>query len=904
MADEIRINFRNIKKSFNNIFGNSKKIGNILIIILLLALLIGGSWIRLQNLPLLKDQTSGEYIPIALDPFYFLRIAETMISPEGLPSHDVMRYPAAQVDFSQEILPDMIVFMYKIAYTFSSDISIQYIDVISPVIFFMLGLIAFYFLVFLLTKSKLTAALSTIFLTFIPSYLYRTMTGFTDHEAIGMFAFFVALAVYSFSLNYLEKNKINKKAYLNSFIFGLLLAIASIFTLASWGGIASFIFMIIPLSFFLVWIIRFRDEEQKNSLIKYLIFYITWFIGSILIGGLYYGNFSSIFSKIALNLSSMVNPFVLLFIISDYFIICYRNKLKIINKKYRILFSALVTVIIAVIALGIIKGDLISFVGDLVNRLLHPFGSGRTGLTVAENRQPYLTEWIGQIGKFFFWLFFIGIVTFGAKLSNILEKKKDKIIFSFMWIVLVSGIMFSRISSSSLLNGEYPISKLFYIGSIILFFVYFIFIYFKKKIKLNSQLMLILAFSFFMLVSARGAIRLFFVITPFTCFISGYGLVEIGKFLRKSKDDLAKLILGILLITMIIIGFLSLNNFMVSSLAQASSTGPSADSQWQKAMQWVRENTAEGSLFTHWWDYGYWVEYLGQRPALSDGGHAIGYWDHLVGRYILTTPDPNTALSMMKTHDVSYLLIDPTDIGKYPAFSKIGSDESGEDRYSGIPSFIKSESQTKDTANGTLNFYQGGFFVDEDIIYNSSGKEIFIPKNVGAIGAVMFEEVKEMNNTALKQPYGIYIYNNQQILIPLRYAYYSSTIYDFGGGLDAMAYVIPSVMQTSSQLKLDPSGAVLFLSKKVKNSLLAQLYLIGNESGKYASFSLEHSEPAPIMNYLNSQGANLGDFAYINGVQGPIKIWSVEYSENININEEFLKTSGKYAELDNLTFTR
>ena len=127
-------------------------------------------------------------------------------------------------------------------------------------------------------------------------------------------------------------------------------------------------------------------------------------------------------------------------------------------------------------------------------------------------------------------------------------------------------------------------------------------------------------------------------------------------------------------------------------------------------MKWVRENTNEGDVFAHWWDYGYWVQYLGQRPTISDGGHFQGFKDHFVGRYLLTTPKPETALSLMKSNNVSYLLIDPTDLGKYGAYSKIGSDEKGIDRFSQIPIMI---------FNKETNSYRGGAFVDEDIIYKT-----------------------------------------------------------------------------------------------------------------------------------------------------------------------------------------
>ena len=80
---------------------------------------------------------------------------------------------------------------------------------------------------------------------------------------------------------------------------------------------------------------------------------------------------------------------------------------------------------------------------------------------------------------------------------------------------------------------------------------------------------------------------------------------------------------------------------------QAKYTGPSANSQWQNSMAWVRNNTDEGSLFVHWWDYGYWVQYLGERPTIADGGHGNSFWDHLIGRYVLTTAKPEAALSFL-----------------------------------------------------------------------------------------------------------------------------------------------------------------------------------------------------------------------------------------------------------------
>jgi len=71
--DSININMGMIKEGFDKfkVFFSQKKVWNIIFIVLFLAILLTGSWIRTQNLPLLIDSTTGEYIPTALDPFYF-----------------------------------------------------------------------------------------------------------------------------------------------------------------------------------------------------------------------------------------------------------------------------------------------------------------------------------------------------------------------------------------------------------------------------------------------------------------------------------------------------------------------------------------------------------------------------------------------------------------------------------------------------------------------------------------------------------------------------------------------------------------------------------------------------------------------------------------------------------------
>tara|TARA_Y100000310_G_scaffold221576_1_gene223155 strand:+ start:9329 stop:12061 length:2733 start_codon:yes stop_codon:yes gene_type:complete len=910
MNDEFSFNVGKISYIFSQIvnFFKNKRIINSIYLFLLSIIIIISSWIRLQNLNLLKDSTTGEYIPTALDPFYFLRIAETVIEQWSLPAFDSMRYVPAKIGFTNEILPQVVALMYKVANVFG-EYSIQYINVISPVIFFGISLIFFFFLVYFLTNSKITALLSSFFLAIIPPYIYRTMAGFSDHESLGMMAFFSVMLVYTLGLRFLDKleeQDKHKKTLIKLSLFGIGVGFLSAFTIAGWGGVANFVFMIIPLSFFVLWVLKIKENENSD-IIKYLIFYSSWFFSSILTSYLFGYGIMNVINKFILSTSGLISLFVLGFLFSEYIL------LKLIKKgnnflkkyeKYRILFSMFSVIIIGAVLITLKGDNFFSLISDIISRIFDPFGASRTGSTVSENAEAYLINWFSQIGKMFFWLFYLGLIIIGAEISKGIEKNKHKFLFILVWIIFISGILFSRISPNSIFNGTNLISKFFHFGSYILFFVYSIWLYAKEKIKIKTELIIIASWLFFMLIAGRGSVRLMFVITPFVVFIACFCVVKLFDYWRKSKDDFFKMIFLIALIISIVGLAISGNNFVDASIYQGKNTGPSANFQWQNAMSWVRDNTAENSIFVHWWDYGYWVQYLGERPTVTDGGHGIGYWDHLTGRYLLTTPNPETALSFMKTQNVSYLLIDPTDLGKYPAYSKIGSDKDSRDRYSQIPVMVLDPSQTQEIANGTIRLYQGGVPVDEDIIYRTDENEIFLPSGKAIAAGVILQSSNKGISTTFTQPQGVFVYNQKQINIPVRYIYYNENLIDFKTGLDAIIRIIPIVTQNDQQVQIDNLGAAIYLSPKVSKSLFAQLYLLNNAFKNYETIKLAHSQDDPFVSTLNSQGGNIKDFVYFNGFRGPIKIWKVDYPSNIIEKEEFLRTSGEYAEFDNLKFIK
>ena len=134
------------------------------------------AWIRTRNIPLLQ----GKYIP-DIDSYYFLRLAHYIVDNGSLFAIDTMRNFPLGVDTSNDLvaLPYVLAYIYRIFHSFISNFTVETAAIIYPIIFFVLGSIAFFFFVKRAFDSK-TAVLATAFMTTIPAYLYRTTAGVAD----------------------------------------------------------------------------------------------------------------------------------------------------------------------------------------------------------------------------------------------------------------------------------------------------------------------------------------------------------------------------------------------------------------------------------------------------------------------------------------------------------------------------------------------------------------------------------------------------------------------------------------------------------------------------------------------------------------------------------------------------
>lgn len=559
----------------------------------------------------------------------------------------------------------------------------------------------------------------------------------------------------------------------------------------------------------------------------------------------------------------------------------------------------------------------------------------------------------------FFWLFFIGSI---ALFYSLMKKfpTQERAILTIGYVVFLFGLIFSRYRPEiAYLNGTSNISlfiyafsfftltfvlgrsgivkggksSLYYKFAAASLFLLFVWILFERDStffmiltglsllcfgalacigiareeryrEISPGAVMIFAFFFLSIISARGAVRLIMVLgIPASIIVAYFAVVGIVKLLKIRGN--VRIIAIILVILIAIATFFSAFSFYAGSKGQAQASVPYAYTfQWQKAMGWVRDNTPQNAVFGHWWDYGYWLQSIGERATVLDGGNAIPYWNHLMGRYALTAPDKEEreALNYLYSHNATHFLIDSSDIGKYTAFSSIGSDLNF-DRRSWIQSMTRSPTDKTEVKNGTRVVYYPGsqkyqsiIPTDVDIFYtengtNGTGKTVSLLSDRSGVIGVSIEIDASGNING--QPQGIFFYRvkdqQKEESFPLRYAYFNHSLHDFGSGIDAGVFFMNNLQAQGQSIGFEKDGALLYLSPKTVHSQLARLYLYNEGNDPY--FKLVYSQDSPVVEQIKPQAKDidLGDIVFYGGVQGPIRIWEINYPEDIQVNSTYLQ---------------
>nr|MBI4157112.1 hypothetical protein [Candidatus Woesearchaeota archaeon] len=703
---------------------------------------------------------------------------------------------------------------------------------------------------------------------------FRTMSGVSDKEGLAILFFFMSFYFYVVAWQSVKTR--------NAVIFGGLAALSTVLTNMTWGG-GQLIMLIIAI-FVLIEIILNKFDKKDFYV------YIIWALFTIILLLIFFPA-RFVVTSFTTAIPTNIITIILLIAIVD-FLIDKLNLFKLKEKfKEKIpvpILTIVFTMIISLIIATMIYGPTFIFnqVSRIYSSLADPFGTTRWGLTVAESSQPYFIRWFSSFGGIYFIFIMISSIVLFHQMIKHWNKYKLKA--TILYIILILGILLSRYSNKSMLNGENLISNVIYFGSIILFVLatgyFYLKTFYKNKevfneiLKIDKKYTFMLVWFLFMLLGARSAIRLFFIFAPITAILFSYLFFEIIRYIKIIKSSSGKI--SVLVILLLIIfspialvfpavqGKPLLDGMFVQyareSISLASNTGPVMfNRQWQGAKEWVDKNTNENDVFVHWWDYGYLVQTGFNRASVTDGGNAAGSWNHFVGRHVLLAENETEALEFTKAHNVSYLLIDPKEVGKYSAFSSIGSDENY-DRYSFIATYTLDRENSQLTKGENVYLYRGGFPLDEDFVYS----RVLFPQGETILAGILLPIENKGNNTFnVKQPTAILVYNNQRTDVPLKCVFVNNQKIMFENGLDGCFRIIPNIEGQN----MDPVGAGYYMSRRVMNTLFGKLYLF-NEKGE--NFELVYNDEKEF------------PFALYKGQRiGPLKIWKINYPADFVLDE-------------------
>jgi asparagine N-glycosylation enzyme membrane subunit Stt3 len=623
---------------------------------LALIILVGVAYfIRISDIPHLYDQLMG------LDPYVFYRYSEEIVQNGYLPQNDTMRYWPNGFDvFYEGILHSYVnVGVYYVANALFGATLMQVFQ-LYPAIFGALAFFVFFFLVDEIFDDKKVAFVSTAFLAFVPAFLFRTSAGFADKEPISVFLIFTTLL---FFLKSMKEKDLKKKV-----LFGAISGATTGLCGLSWGGVI-FAFETIAVYMIIEVLINRMDKGKLITLVTWFACLTPFFsLISHRYGGIYF------FENVML-----LPPILSIFLsFCHVFLYPYMKKFKPDKRIPEGIFSIAIWGVIGIVLAALILGtSYVASIPDWVeSSLLRPIGlsGARVAESVAENQPPFFyggtVNWWSSIGYVIF-VFFGGtyLLTF-----FMFRDFKERYLLSFGAIIFFIFIIFSRFSPDSAFavwNNLFANSYIYvFYGFIGLLGLFFLLNSEKKGIKeMAPGYIIIFIYSLFTVFAGRGAVRNLFSAAPPICAVAGFFVVKGYDEIKKATKD------RVYGIPLYIVAAL----IIFTTMAQAYDTTyngfwTSIVDGWIPTFDWIRTQTETNAVFLHWWDYGYWVQTLGERATVLDGGNYESPYN--IARHFFTSDNTTEIRDVLDYYgDPNYLLIVDDDIPKFYQIQRIAERE-------------------------------------------------------------------------------------------------------------------------------------------------------------------------------------------------------------------------------------
>lgn len=502
--------------------------------------------------------------------------------------------------------------IYHILRLLSMPVDIRNICVLLAPAFSGLTALAMYLLTSEMSASPSAGLLAAAFMGITPGYISRSVAGSYDNEAIAIF-----LLVFTFYLWI-------KAVKLGSVAWGAMSALFYGYMVSAWGGYV-FITNLIPLHIFTLLLMgRFSSRVYIS--------YTTWYaLGTLASMQVPFVGFLPVRSS---DHMAALGVFGLVQLVG--FFSYLREQLP--GKQFQTLLVALGGAIVAIMATGLVALTVTGVIAPWSGRFYSLWDTGYAKIHIpiiasVSEHQP--TAW----PNFFFDLNLL-IWAFPAGVYMCFRNLKDEHVFVVIYAVLASYFAGVMVRLMLTLTPIVCVSAALAISHLLDTYLY---ARSPEEPATNGS------------VDGQAAKVTKASVNPS---LRSMRNPLIGIYSYVSKSVVASMVSAFLLLFVAHCTWVTSNAYSSPSVVLASRLPDGSQhiiDDYREAYYWLRQNTAQDAKIASWWDYGYQIGGMADRPTLVDNNTWNNTHIATVGKAMSSREE--VSYPILRAHDVDYVLV-------------------------------------------------------------------------------------------------------------------------------------------------------------------------------------------------------------------------------------------------------
>lgn len=600
-------------------------------------------WIRAQGVEHLLDRQFTE------NDAYFYYWQAQLISEHGhLPERDMHRW----LPLGRDLQQTLNLYGYALAYAHKAlaavfpNITLYHVTLYMPAVCFCIGIAALCLFLYY-TYGLLFSTTVGLLLATLPGSIERSAVGFGDRDAWCIMIGILAVTTYLQSL----KNQPKRKRFLWTLTSGVFTLLGGF----SWEGFGVFLAVILVVE---LW--RFLTSETEDGLAYYCLWVTTFVPTLYLLSPAYRSGYG--FSE-HLAALVLVPPLVLLGIralrylltsdLTRYASASFADKLR---THPRALALGL-TLASITLALAYVFIQLNTFASTTV-----PLSQNSLMQTVTELEDPHFNYWIFRYGSIFI-LGSIGLI--------IATKRHWEQTCMLIPITLFIGTTFFRQPLEAHILRTSSHSAFFFLIALICIGIAFLITARLQNTHKNAHLTYIAftAWFLFWVALSRDAKRYdFFIGVPLAFFTAEIIHLLSNIFSCRVKQTEKRKLLTAAVATTLLAAILFLPPLGAhakrSILAATRMRRPTPVHDVTKAFRWMKTTLPPNAVVAAHWRYGSQLNVIAGVNTIIDQDHYIQHWIHLYHTHIHKATDETEALTFLKTHGATHIMLTDADAEK------------------------------------------------------------------------------------------------------------------------------------------------------------------------------------------------------------------------------------------------